>query len=148
MGENPIWSANLLVGSINTHERDIMKVSLLVVFIVILSFATCALGSDVPVANSTWIEGHWVVVEGQQVWVAGYWRAPANSQIQETHVVYVQQPTVVYVQSAPQVIYVQQPQSTFMVNSYYGNGFYGGFHSSFTFGSFDHCHSNFAPRRH
>src|SRR5688572_219105 len=112
-----------------------MKVALVLAFITILTFATCALGADVPPVNATWVEGHWVTVEGQQVWIKGYWKAPSNPQPQTTHVVYVQQPTVVYVQQPAQVIYVQ-PQSTFMMGGYYGGGFHGGFRGSFTFGHF------------
>lgn len=124
-----------------------MKVALLLAFVTILTFATCALGADVPPVNATWVEGHWVTVEGQQVWLPGYWKAPSKPQVQQVQVVYVQQPTIIYVQQpAPQVIYVQQPQSTFMMGGYYGNGFHGGFRGSFTFGHFGNCHSNFAPR--
>ena len=109
-----------------------MKVSLIITFIAILAFATVALGADVPPTNSTWVEGHWVTVEYQQVWITGYWAKPQKAPA----VVYVQQPQVIYVQQ-PQVIYVQQPQYTFMTFGF-SSGFYGN--------SCYHGHGHFAPR--
>lgn len=73
--------------------------------------------------ENVWVEGHWVTVENQAVWIKGYYKPVV--QRQQPQVVYVQQPVVVYVQQpAPQVVYVQQP-STFM-NFGFSSGFYGG----------------------
>lgn len=111
-----------------------MKLTLTLAFIAILTFATCALGADVPPVNSTWVEGHWVTVEGQQVWIKGYWKAPSNPQPQTTQVVYVQQqPTVIYVQQQPSVVYVQQP-STFMTFGYFGGFYHGGCYNRYSHG--------------
>jgi hypothetical protein len=121
-----------------------MKLTLTLAFIVILTFATCALGADVPPVNSTWVEGHWVTVEGQQVWLPGYWKAPSKPQVQQVQVVYVQQPTIIYVQQpAPRVIYVQQPQSTFM-NFGFSSGFYGGgYYNGGCYNGHSHSHTRF-----
>lgn len=89
-------------------------------------FLTLAVGSaeSAETVENVWVQGHWVTVENQAVWIKGYYKPVV--QRQQPQVVYVQQPVVVYVQQpAPQVVYVQRPHSTFM-NFGFSSGFYGG----------------------
>lgn len=104
--------------------------SFFIIFCLIIALSAWALSAKVPPINSTWVEGHWVTVESQKVWVPGYWKDPnekpekqlesEKDPVKENKVIYIQQPVVqetkvVYVQQpTQQVIYVQQPQSTFM----------------------------------
>ncbi len=98
-----------------------MKKFLIILFLLSI-FITSSESAET--VENVWVEGHWVTVEGQAVWIKGYYKPVV--QRQQPQVVYVQQPVVVYVQQpAQQVVYVQQPQSTFM-NFGFSSGFYGG----------------------
>lgn len=102
------------------------RIILVIAFSIILALSTSLVeGAEYTTVENVWVEGHWVTVEGQTVWIKGYYKPVQTVQPKQPQVVYVQQPTVIYVQQpAPQVVYVQQP-STFMTFGF-SSGFYGG----------------------
>lgn len=90
---------------------------------------------NVVQSSAVWIPGHWVYVENQYVWVAGYYQQEQTVQVvQQQPVVYIQQ------QTAP-VVYIQQPVVVYrpVISTFAPPIFYGGYNGNSYYNG--NCHS-------